>query len=361
MKRRWLCLLVALCLIFPMTACSGGGEGSTGSSMRSEELPANAVGEPVPAEPEEDMVPNPLSGLPLDPEKVNNRPVAVMLNDLKAALPQLGVSKADIIYEVPAEGGITRMLALFQDLEGVGDLGSIRSTRTYYLELALGHDASLVHAGGSPEAYDKIPKWGVDHLDGVRGGRDAEVFWRDAERRKRAGLEHSMLTSGENILAYLGSSDLRLTHEGQWENALFLEDGTPQGGDPATQATVRFSNYKTGKFNYDPDRKLYLISQFGEPYMDGETGEQVGVTNVLILKTDVSLVSGDTAGRLSVDIQGDGDGVYLCGGKQVNIRWSKDARNEPFRYVIPGGGRLYLGAGHTYVCIVSSNSEITIQ
>ena len=86
----------------------------------------------------------------MEPVYEKNRPVAVMLNNLKAAQPQLGVSQADIIYEVPAEGGITRMLGVFQTLEGVGDLGSIRSARPYYLELALGHDALFVHAGGSP-------------------------------------------------------------------------------------------------------------------------------------------------------------------------------------------------------------------
>ena len=75
----------------------------------------------------------------------------VMLNNLKDAMPQLGVSKADIIYEIPAEGGVTRMIGVFQSLEGVETLGSIRSTRPYYLEVALGHDAILVHAGASPD------------------------------------------------------------------------------------------------------------------------------------------------------------------------------------------------------------------
>ena len=64
-----------------------------------------------------------------------------MFNNLKAAQPQLGISRADIIYEVPAEGGITRMLGVFQNISGAGVLGSIRSARPYYIELALGLDA----------------------------------------------------------------------------------------------------------------------------------------------------------------------------------------------------------------------------
>ncbi|MBQ9346479.1 MAG: DUF3048 domain-containing protein, partial [Oscillibacter sp.] len=146
---------------------------------------------------------NPLTGLPMDPAAVRRRPVAVVFNNFRRAQPQLGVSQADIVYEVPAEGGITRMLGLFQSLDGVGTLGSIRSTRTYVLELALGYDALLVHAGGSPAAYEEIPAWGVDNMDGVRGKGDAAIFWRDAGRRQSMGYEHSLLTSGENIENYL--------------------------------------------------------------------------------------------------------------------------------------------------------------
>ena len=101
------------------------------------------------------------------------------------------------------------MLGLYQTLEGVGTLGSIRSTRPYYLELALGHDALLVHAGGSPEAYTDIRSWGVDNMDGVNGGSDAKIFWRDAERRKTMNYEHTLVTSGEKILEYLPRGILR--------------------------------------------------------------------------------------------------------------------------------------------------------
>ena len=223
-KRLWAIFLAAVMLL------TAAGCGAEPAEEEPEPDPA-PVEEPVePAEPEP-YVPagtNPLTGMPMEPVYEQNRPVAVMLNNLKAAQPQLGVSQADIIYEVPAEGGITRMLGVFQTLEGVGDLGSIRSARPYYLELALGHDALFVHAGGSPEAYRDISAWDVDNMDGVNGGSDAKIFWRDAYRRKHAGYEHSLLTSGENILAYLDQDHFRTEHEAGYETSqLFTEDGTP--------------------------------------------------------------------------------------------------------------------------------------
>ena len=142
MKRRMGTLMVAALMI--LTA----GCGQTPPEPEPEPDPVPVVEpEPVPEPDPEPEVPagtNPLTGLPMEPEYEQNRPVAVMFNNLKAAQPQVGIAQADVIYEITAEGGITRMLGLYQTLEGVGTLGSIRSTRPYYLELALGHDALLV-------------------------------------------------------------------------------------------------------------------------------------------------------------------------------------------------------------------------
>ena len=70
---------------------------------------------------------HPLTGEGIDVDISGRRPIAIMFNNLKQALPQIGISKADVLYEVVAEGGITRIMGVYQDLEGAGDLGSIRS------------------------------------------------------------------------------------------------------------------------------------------------------------------------------------------------------------------------------------------
>ena len=344
MSKRILTALLALCMILSLFAC-GAKQNET---------------------PEPEPVPggiNCLTGLPIDPDYENDRPVAVMLNNHKAAVPQLGVSQADVIYEIPAEGGITRMIGLFQTLHGVGTLGSIRSTRPYYLEVALGHDALLVHAGGSPEAYEDIKAWGVNNMDGVNGGSDAQIFWRDSARRKSAGFEHSLVTSGENVLNYLARGRYRTEHkDGYSYPVTFTDDGTPAGGTPATHVKLRFSDYKTGTFEYDEDSKRYLVGQYGGAYKDGNTGTQVGVTNVLILETDISNISGDTSGRIRVRTTGTGSGTYCCGGQCVRIQWSKEGRNSPFTYSLADGTPLSLGKGTSYVCIISTKrSTLTIE
>ncbi len=360
MKRRMGTLVLAALMI--LTA--GCGQAPPEPEPEPDPVPV-VEPEPVPEPEPEPEVPagtNPLTGLPMEPEYEQNRPVAVMFNNLKAAQPQVGIAQADVIYEITAEGGITRMLGLYQTLEGVGTLGSIRSTRPYYLELALGHDALLVHAGGSPEAYTDIRSWGVDNMDGVNGGSDAKIFWRDAERRKTMNYEHTLVTSGEKILEYLAQGHFETQHDADYVyGQTFVEDGTPADGTPAQELTVQFSSYKTGVFTYAPESRTYLAQQYGKPHVDGETGEQVSASNVLVLKTDISVISGDTAGRMKARLTGEGEGLYLCGGKSIPIRWSKTDRNHPFVYTREDGTPLALEQGRSYVCIVSArNAKISV-
>ena len=366
--RKRILFLLSVILLLSLAACGvhSAAEPQPEAQPEQQELPApDPDPEPDP-EPEPDPDPagiNLLTGLPIEPEYENNRPVAVMFNNLRAALPQLGVGQADIIYEVPAEGGITRMLGVFQTLEGVGNLGSIRSVRPYYLELALGHDALLVHAGGSPEAYQDIAAWGVNNMDGVNGGSDARIFWRDAVRRKSAGYEHSLLTSGENVLNYLAKGRYRLTHkDGYQYPVVFSDDGTPVSGTAAKHITLRYTQYKTGVFDYDAETKRYLVSEYGKAYKDGNTDEQIGVTNVLILETDIHAIAGDSAGRIRVRTTGTGSGTYFCGGQSVRIQWSKSDRNSPFVYTLSDGTPLSLGKGTSYVCLISTKtSSLTVE
>lgn len=72
--------------------------------------------------------------------------------------------------------------------------------------------------------------------------------------------------------------------------------------------TVPFSSYKTGVFTYEVDSGKYLVEEYGKAYVDGNTGEQVGVTNVLVLRTACK-ATGDSLGHITVDLTSRGDGL----------------------------------------------------
>lgn len=307
--------------------------------------------------PEEKPVPNPLTGEPLrDPAAVNNRPVGVMLNNIHYAMPQHGVSDADIIFEYNAEGGITRMLAFYQEIGTKSTIGSVRSARPYFVETVMGMDAIYVHAGGSDEAMNMIYRYDIDDID--EGAFDC--FWRDEKRAETMNYEHTLMTKGSLIQDYISTNGWRLQHEeGYHYPVTFVEDGTPLDGTAATDISVEFSNYKTGTFTYDPAAKLYKIGQYDTAYVDGNTGEQVGVTNLLILRTSV-YNSGDSAGHMVIDVSGSGDGVYICGGKAMDMQWHKENMDDPFTYTTTDGTPISLGIGKTYVCVVGNDAYVSI-
>ncbi len=362
-------LLLILTLL--LSACGGpetGGENTPSPapehSLPAEETPVPSLNpEPTPY----DGPVNPLTGEPIGAEWVNRRPVAIMLNNLREALPQQGQSEADILYEVLAEGGITRMLGVYQSVEGVGKIGSIRSSRPYYLELALGHDAIYIHAGGSEDAYAKIKQWGVDALDGVRGPYmsntdNGNLMWRDSVRRQSYSLEHTVVTTGEAIIGrFAGYTSLRQEHEeGYVYEMAFAEDGTPADGVAAEQITVPFSNYKTGVFTYDAATGRYLVEEYGKPYVDGNTDEQVGVTNVVVVKT-ACRNTGDKYAHITVDLSSGGEGYFACGGKLVEITWTKSAPDGQLRYYTLDGQPVVFGVGTTYVNIVPLETSVTFE
>lgn len=338
-------LLLALAMVLVCAGC--GGE-------KKEELKEDP--EPTPQK-EEQYVANPLTGEPLeDPASVNNRPFGIMLNNIHVAMPQHGVSDADMIFEYNAEGGITRMVGFFQEVGSVGTIGSVRSARPYFVETVLGMDAIYVHAGGSTKANSMLQQYGVDDI--TEG--DFDCFWRDEERAKTMAFEHTLMTSGSRLKDYTADNGWRLKHEDSYQYPVtFAEDGTPAGGTNATDISVEFSSYKTGTFTYDPASKLYMIGQYDGPYIDGNTNEQVGITNLLILRASTSLIP-DTP-CLDIDISGSGDGIYICGGKAIDIQWHKEDVYDPFSYTTTDGSSFPFGIGKTYVCVVEPSAPVSVS
>lgn len=280
-----------------------------------------------------------------------------MVNDLKEALPQCGIGSADIIYEVAAEGGITRMVAVFQDADRVGNVGSVRSTRTYYLDIAQGLDAILLHAGASTYAYEAFNTRNITHVDGIY---DTTIFYRDTNRMS-SGYEHSLFTSGELITENIGNFGLRLSHEEDYACNMVFGSPSSKSGTSTESISVEYSYYKTGEFSYDSEDGLYYIRQFDEPYVDGDTDKQVAVKNVLVLFADHTGIPNDDLRRIEVDLVGTGSGIYAAEGRSVEINWSKSSYDSQFEYTLKDGSPLTFAPGTSYINIVGSVENLTIK
>ena len=275
-------------------------------------------------------------------------------------MPQHGIGQADIVYEMLVEGGATRCLAVFSDISDVEKLGSIRSARIYTVSLVQSCDAILVRCGGSSEADAAIKDLDWTEIDGQKG-YNVNPFYRDQER-KAAGyaLEHTMFTSGEELLANANDRGLRLTHEGGIDYGLnFAEEAVPDG-ESANSIKLYFGSSTKNKsttMTYDAESGKYLASQYSADWIDNNTGDTLAYENVLVLYAKTW--TQEDGVHKSIQLVGEGTGLYANGGRIVPIKWSRGADTEPFIYTLEDGTPLTIGVGKSYIGIVPLDAAVS--
>jgi len=137
------------------------------------------------------------------------RPLGIMIENHLDARPQSGLSKADVIFEAVAEGGITRFLAVYycQDAPYVGP---VRSARVYFVKLidGFGDHPLYAHVGGAntpgpADALGMISDWGWSaYNDMNQFSVPFPNFWRDYERLPSRATEHTVYTATAKLWKY---------------------------------------------------------------------------------------------------------------------------------------------------------------
>lgn len=358
--KKLLLLFVLSALLLVSCSKDGVEEKTPEKPLEEKPIVEEIVTEPeIPETPEEPTIdPNMteisvLTGLLCTPETKALRPIAVMLNNNKASYPQESVSKADIIYECDMEGGVTRLMAIYSQWQDLGNIGSMRSARNYFVDIANSHGAIYVHAGGSPSAYEEIANTHIDNIDGVNMNSIAEIaFWRDNNRIRQCGYEHSMMTSGLKIKDAVNTLKYGTEYSSPNAYSFNSEFAINENGELAEKITLVHSNYITVEFMYDMQSKRYLKRSFGSPHLDGSNEEQLAFENVLVLFVKESVV--DDEGRLDIDLTGEGKGYYLSGGKAIDINWSRDKKGDLFNLTYENT-ELLLNPGKTHITLFNKN------
>ena len=303
---------------------------------------------------------NPITGeYTLSDKAVNTRPCAIMVSNIKVALPQHGIGSADMCYEVLAEGGITRIMAVFADKDKIPKIGPVRSVRDYYVDLAEGINAVLVHFGGSPKGYEVIKSYGTDDIDGMTA---SSAFTQDKSLAAAKGREHSFFTNSKLLKPVAKSKGYKSKTSAYTMFDFVPEDSSADMSDgvPAKSVSVSFSGYCTATFNYNKKSKKYLKGEFDEKQIDNNTKKQIAVKNVFVLKTSVSAIAGDKHGRIKVDLSS-GSGKYISNGKMIDIKWKKGKHGDMLKYYTKDGEELKINRGKSWVCIIPKNNSVTVK
>lgn len=378
-SKKFLAFVLMLSMVFPMASCSVipsesiDTDGVTDETVVNTETIAVETEEVItfPPVPPETVKPvpvlpenmNPLTGLECDASLVGQRPIAVMFNNLREALPQIGLSQCDIIYEVLAEGGILRLEGIIQDYAEIEKLGSVRSARPYYAELSTAYDAIYVHAGRSALAANVLSRLQINNLNGVEGPGGA-AFYRDQDRLNGGyAMEHTMFTSGENIVNVAKVLGYRTERNDTSFSAFKFDPAFKSigSGISASYIKVPHSYYSVSEFKYNENDELYYHYQYDDAHVDGANNKHIATENVFILFADHSVnPDGKT---LSIRLTGEGKGYYFSCGEAISIVWKRASETGTFSYYLEDGTELSVRQGKSFISIADNKiaSAVTIS
>ena len=285
------------------------------------------------------------------------RPYAVMINNhAKARINHAGLDDAYIVYEAIAEGGLTRLMAIFKDKD-TDRIGSVRSSRPYFLDYALENDAIYVHFGGSSQALSDIKTLDIDNIDGMS---TASAFWRD--RTLGVALEHTAFTNMEKLKSAVSDKGYRTkTNKKLLLNYKVDEFNLDSKEDSivANNISIPYSHYVVTSYTYDAEKKVYNRFVNGVAHTDGITKNQYTAKNIIVMK--VNNYSLDSYGRQKLDNIGSGDGYYITNGYAVPIVWEKESRSSQTIYRYSDGTEIDVNDGNTYIQIQPITQELTIN
>ncbi len=296
----------------------------------------------------------------LNPE-TKSRPYAIMINNADVARPlQSGLQDAYIIYEIIVEGGLTRYMALFLD-QNTERIGSIRSSRHYFLDYALENDAIYVHHGQSPKALSDFSTLGINRIvvDNSKTG------WRDKtltnSSGKRVSTEHTLFTSIEKLNNGLGSKRTERNNDLLLNYSIDEIDlSTKEEAKEAKNILIKYSGYEKTGYEYDEENKVYKRLVNGKEHKDYVTGKQYTFKNIITYQVKNTSL-GDNKGRQDIDNLGSGEGYYISNGYAVPITWEKKTRSSQTKYKYKNGEEIVVNDGNTFIQIQPLNQTLTIE
>jgi hypothetical protein len=334
-KKALFCVFASISLL---AAC-----GDKEKSIEDSEEPV----EPIEEETEE-LYPAPFTGEMLS-EEITMRPVLATINNHPAARPQSGIASADVVYEMLAEGDVTRFLALYQS-EFPEKIGPIRSARSYFVELAEGLDAFYIAHGFSPEAKRMLESGMVDNINGMY--YDGSFFKRSKDRV----APHNSYFITDNLEAAAEKVNASLLYQKKVSYTYYDKEESPKTGVQADKIQVRYGRNENfnSSYTYDSASNTYTRSSGGTVTTDLLTGEPVKVSNVLIFEMAHTVI--DDKGRRDIDIYSGGSAYLFQQGMMRVVRWEN--KDGVLTAVESDGSEVKLVPGHTWIHFVPTNPGI---
>jgi hypothetical protein len=265
-----------------------------------------------------------------------------MIENSLDARPQAGLAQAGVVFEAIAEGGITRFLTLFQDLEP-DYIGPVRSVRPYYVQWAAGFDSAIAHVGGSADALRMLRQDKV--------AKDLDQFFNPGPYRRISSrfAPHNMYSSVVTLRELQVQKGFTSKYSG-FERKKEDKAATP------TVTSIDF-NISGAVFNphydYDAATNSYKRSEGGKPHLDEKAGQ-------LSPKVVIGLVlpQGRNGIYTTYETIGKGEAFVFQDGVVLRCTWTKNSNADQIKFTDGAGAPLKLIPGQTWISAVGSSDRV---
>lgn len=303
-----------------------------------------------------------LTGQWLEKEKANKRPIAVMIPNNTPALPQYGLSKAAIIYEAPVEGRITRLMAVFEDYDELEYIGPVRSSRDYFVYVAMGYQAIYCNWGlARPYVEELLRSDAVQNIscavEGIHNPSD-EAFG----RIRRPGYATEF--TGYLFMDGLEKAIKRHKYETEYDSRyvppfIFVDEGYRANYEDMEDAAYLYPGgreensggygFYNPYFEYDEKDKLYYRYQNGKKQMDEYDNSQLAVSNVVFQYCHGEVR--DKKDYLAFGVHGEGNALVFTNGKVIEATWQRYGGDAtPAKFYDKNGREIIFNQGKTWIC-----------
>ncbi len=314
------------------------------------------------------------------------RPIATMIENHADSRPPSGLSRADVVYEAVAEGGITRFLGIFY-CGAAGDsveIAPVRSSRIYYINWAAeyGDFPIYMHIGGANNfsgsgdtAKDVRALETLETLGWrVPGGNDFDtiydsgfpVFWRNYERLDHeVATEHTMMASLDAAYEQAEKRGFGAKHKGtSWSKSFVpwkFADGKGPSSPSASNISFEFWANKPDynvEWKYDSASNSYMRFNGGQASTDlGYDKKQLSAKNVVI-QFVVERGPIDRNLHMSYQNMGSGNAIYFMNGDVVKGTWEKDARTDRTIYKDASGKEIKFVRGVIWIEALPTGNDV---
>ena len=302
-----------------------------------------------------------ITGEPISEEIKDQRPLAVMVDNEKIALPHYGTAEADVVYEMmnsTLNDRVTRLMCIVKDWGKIEQMGSIRSTRPTNILLAAEWDAVLCHDGG-PQVHIKA------YLDNPWAQHFSGTFSRINNGKPREFTEYIYKGDMDKNFSSMKSDPAYSTTYTEYRNEGSHFNFAPYGKEvdltkvydktyPVTEIALPFW-HNTSTLKYNDETKEYEYYEYGSRHEDAEDGEPLSFKNVFIQKCDFNQL--DAKGYLIYNCIDSGKpGWYITNGVAKSVTWVKDEATHLTRFYDDNGEEIQINTGKTYIALAPSDT-----